>query len=278
MNPMLNIGIRAARAAGKVITQNVDRYDPLSIQKKQRNDFVTEVDKKAEAEIIGVLRKAYPDHSFLCEESGLIGDEKSEFQWIIDPLDGTTNFIHGLPHYSVSIALMQKGRLFQAVIYDPMRQELFTAGKGEGAFLDSKRLRVSNRSKLGDALLSSGFPYRDGQDLDFYQRTQRHFTERSAGVRRLGSAALDLAYVAAGRVEGCWLTGLQSWDIAAGALIVREAGGLINDFDGGDEWMTRGELIAAAPKIHHHMLEVMKPLSAARKTGAAMRKKPSEKS
>ena len=265
MNPMLNIGIRAARAAGKVITQNLDRYDPQSIQKKQRNDFVTEVDRKAEAEIVGVLRKAFPDHSFLCEESGLIGDKDAEFQWIIDPLDGTTNFIHGLPHFSVSIALTQKNRLFQAVIYDPMRQELFTAGKGEGAFLDNKRLRVSNRNQLADALLSSGFPYREGQDLDFYQRTLRHFTERSGGVRRLGSAALDLAYVAAGRVEGCWLTGLQSWDVAAGALIVREAGGLINDFDGGDDWMSRGELIAASPKLHHQMLEIMKPLSAARK-------------
>jgi len=274
MNPMLNIGIRAARAAGKVITQNVDRYDPLSVQKKQRNDFVTEVDRKAEAEIVGVLRKAFPDHSFLCEESGLIGDKDAEFQWIIDPLDGTTNFIHGLPHYSVSIALLQKNRPFQAVIYDPMRQELFTAGKGEGAFLDSKRLRVSNINKLEDALLCTGFPYRDGQDLDFYQRTQRHFTERSAGIRRLGSAALDLAYVAAGRVEGCWITGVQSWDVAAGALIVREAGGLVNDFDGGDDWMNRGELIAATPKIHHQMLEVMKPLSAARKTSAAARKNP----
>jgi len=264
MNPMLNIGVRAARAAGKVITQSVDRFDASSIQKKQRNDFVTEVDRKAEAEIVGVLRKSFPDHALLCEESGLIGDKSAEYQWIIDPLDGTTNFIHGLPHFSVSIALMRKNRLFQAVIYDPMRQELFTAGKGEGAFLDSKRLRVSGVNKLEDALLSSGFPYRDGQDLDFYQRTLRHYTERSAGVRRLGSAALDLAYVAAGRVEGCWLTGLQSWDMAAGALIVREAGGLVNDFDGGDEWMQRGELIAAAPKVHHQMLEVMKPLSAAR--------------
>ena len=273
MNPMLNIGIRAARAAGKVITQNVDRYDPLSIQKKQRNDFVTEVDRKAEAEIVAVLRKAYPDHSFLCEESGLIGDADAAFQWVIDPLDGTTNFIHGLPHFSVSIALFQKKRLYQAVIYDPMRQELFTAGKGEGAFLDSKRLRVSNATRLEDALLGSGFPYREGQDLDFYQRTMRHFTERSAGVRRLGSAALDLAYVAAGRTEGCWLTGLQSWDVAAGALIVREAGGLVNDFDGGDDWLIKGEVIAAAPKVHHQMLEVMKPLSAARNKSRAAPKK-----
>lgn len=265
MHPMLNIGIRAARAAGKVITQNVDRFDPMTIEKKQRNDFVTEIDRKAEAEIVGTLKRSYPDHAFLCEESGQIGSEDAEYQWVIDPLDGTTNFIHGLPHFSVSIALLQNGKLFQAVIYDPMRQELFTAGKGEGAFLDSKRLRVSSTSHLENALLSTGFPYRDGQDLDFYQRTTRHYTERTGGIRRLGSAALDLAYVAAGRIDGTWLTGLQSWDVAAGGLIVREAGGLINDFDGGDGWMAKGEVIAATPRVHHQMLEVMKPLSAARK-------------
>jgi len=256
--------LRAARAAGKVITQNVDRYDPMSIEKKQRNDFVTEVDRKAEAEIVNTLRRSYPDHAFLCEESGLIGDENAEFQWIIDPLDGTTNFIHGLPHFAVSIALTQNGKLFQAVVYDPMRQELFTAGKGEGAFLDSKRLRVSPTAQLSNALLSCGFPFRDGQDLDFFQRTSRHYTERSGGVRRMGSAALDLAYVAAGRIDGAWLTGLHSWDMAAGGLIVREAGGLLNDFDGGDDWLNLGEVIAATPKIHHQMLEVMKPLSKAR--------------
>jgi len=234
MHPMLNIGIRAARAAGKVITQNVDRYDPLSIEKKQRNDFVTEVDRKAEAEIVNTLRRSYPDHAFLCEESGLIGDENAEFQWIIDPLDGTSNFIHGLPHFAVSIALTQNGKLFQGIVYDPMRQELFTAGKGEGAFLDSKRLRVSQTQQLSNALLSCGFPFRDGQDLDFFQRTSRHYTERCGGVRRMGSAALDLAYVAAGRIDGVWLTGLHNWDMAAG-------------------------------RIHHQMLEVMKPLSIARR-------------
>lgn len=271
MHPMLNIGIRAARAAGKVITQNMDRYDPMSIERKQRNDFVTEIDHKAEAEILGTLKRAYSDHAFLCEESGLIGNPEAEFQWIIDPLDGTTNFIHGLPHFSVSIALTQKGRLFQAVVYDPIRQELFTAGKGEGAFLDSKRLRVASTGKLENALLSCGFPYRDGQDLDFFQRTSRHYTERSGGVRRLGSAALDLAYVASGRIDGTWLTGLKSWDMAAGALIVREAGGLVNDFDGKDDWLETGEVIAATPKIHHQMLEVMKPLSAARKRSANIR-------
>jgi len=265
MHPMLNIGIRAARAAGKVITQNIDRFDPMTIEKKQRNDFVTEIDHKAEAEIVNTLRRAYPDHAFLCEESGVIGDKNAEYQWIIDPLDGTTNFIHGLPHFSVSIALTQNGRLFQAVVYDPMRQELFTAGKGEGAFLDSKRLRVSSTAKLENALLCCGFPYRAGQDLDFFQRTMRHYTERSGGVRRLGSAALDLAYVAAGRIDGAWLTGLHSWDMAAGGLIVREAGGLLNDFESGDDWMAKGEVIAATPRIHHQMLEVMKPLSDARR-------------
>jgi len=268
MHPMLNIGIRAARAAGKVITQNVNRIDTLKISKKQRNDFVTEVDRKAEAEIVGVLQRSYSDHAFLCEESGLIGDENAEYRWIIDPLDGTMNFIHGLPHFSVSIALQHKGKLFQAVVYDPMRQELFTASKGEGAFLDNKRIRVSGLAHLEGALLSSGFPYREGQDLDFYQQSSRHYTERAAGIRRMGSAALDLAYVAAGRVDGTWLMGLHSWDYAAGALLVREAGGLINDFDGGDNWLEGGDLIAATPKVHHQMIEVMKPLSAARKKTA----------
>jgi len=265
MHPMLNIGIRAARAAGKVITQNVDRMDSVKIDSKGRNDVVTEIDRRAEAEILAVLQRSFPDHACLCEESGLIGNEDAEYQWVIDPLDGTMNFVHGLPHFSVSIALKQKGKLYQAVIYDPMRQELFTASRGEGAYLDGKRIRVAQTKQLQDALLGTGFPYRPGQDLDFYQRTSRHYTERAAGIRRLGSAALDLAYVAAGRLDGTWLAGLQAWDLAAGGLIVREAGGLLNDFDAGDDWMDIGEVIAATPKVHHQMIEVMKPLSAARK-------------
>ena len=271
MHPMLNIGIRAARAAGKVITRNVDRVDTLQIDTKARNDFVTDVDRKAEADIIAVLRRAYPDHAFEGEESGLTGSEEAEYRWIIDPLDGTTNFLHGIPHFSVSIALQRQGKLFQAIVYDPMRQELFTAGKGDGAFLDGKRLRVARTGHLHAAVLGTGFPYRDGQDLDFYQRTLRHYTEKSGGVRRMGSAALDLAWVAAGRLDGTWLSGLQAWDVAAGGLLVREAGGLLNDFDGGDDWLRRGEVIAATPKVHHAMLQVMKPLAKARGASAARR-------
>lgn len=265
MHPMLNIGVRAARAAGRVITQSIGRLDTLKVDTKGRNDFVSDVDRKAEADIIAVLQRAYPDHAFLGEESGLTGATDAEYRWVIDPLDGTTNFLHGLPHFSVSIALLKQDRLFQAIVYDPMRQELFTAGKGEGAFLDATRIRVKKTPHLADGLLGTGFPYRDKQDLDFYQRTSRHYTERCMGIRRLGSAALDLAYVAAGRLDGVWLTGLSEWDVAAGGLLVREAGGLVNDFDGGDTWRSSGDVIAATPKVHHEMLEIMKPLSADRR-------------
>ncbi|MCL4149310.1 UNVERIFIED_CONTAM: hypothetical protein GTU68_026792 [Idotea baltica] len=264
MHPMLNIGIRAARAAGNVITRNMDRVDTLQIDQKSRNDFVSDVDRGAEAEIINTLRKAYPDHGILAEESGLIGQADAEYQWIVDPLDGTTNFLHGYPYFSVSIALMHKNRIDQAVVYNPVSQDLFTASRGDGAWLDSKRIRVSKTNRLERALLGTGFPYRTGQDLDFYQRTLRHYTEKSGGIRRGGSAALDLASVAAGRLDGVWLTGLSSWDVAAGGLIVREAGGLINDFSGGDTWLDSGDVLAGTPKVHHEMLQVMKPLVTAR--------------
>ncbi len=264
MHPMLNIGIRAARAAGNVITRNMDRVDTLQIDKKGRNDFASEVDTAAEAEVISVLKKAYPDHSILGEESGLIGDTNAEYQWIVDPLDGTTNFLHGYPYFSVSIALKHKNRIDQAVVYNPVSQELFTASRGDGAWLNNKRIRVSKTNNIKDALIGTGFAYRDGQDLDFYQRTMRHYTEQSGGIRRAGSAALDLAAIAAGRLDGAWFIGLSAWDVAAGGLIVREAGGLLNDFAGGDNWMDGGEFIAGTPKVHHAMLQVMKPLIQAR--------------
>ncbi len=260
MHPMLNIGIRAARAAGSVITRSMDRVDTLQVDRKGRNDFVSEVDRNAESEIVNTLRRSYSDHSILGEESGLIGDADAEYQWIVDPLDGTTNFLHGYPYFSVSIALTHKGRLDQAIVYNPVSQELFTASRGDGAWLNSKRIRVSKTNQLQQALLGTGFPYRKGQDLDFYQQTMRTYTENAGGIRRAGSVALDLANVAAGRLDGLWQMGMQPWDVAAGALLVREAGGLINDFSGGDSWKDGGEIIAAGPKVHHAMLQLMKPL------------------
>ena len=258
MQPMLNIAIRAARAAGDVILRNMDRVDRLTIEKKQRNDYVSEVDRQAESKVIQILQKAYPDHAILGEESGLHGTDKNEFTWIIDPLDGTTNFLHGLPHFCVSIALRVKGRLDQGVIYNPVSQELFTASRGEGACLNSKRIRISRVSALEDALLGTGFPFRDGADLDGYMKIQSQFTRKSAGLRRSGSAALDLAYVAAGRLDGYWQSELQAWDVAAGGLLVREAGGLINDFSGGETWLDSGDVVAASPKLMHAMLTEMR--------------------
>ncbi len=267
MHPMLNIGVRAARAAGDVIVRNLDRLDTLTVEKKQRNDYVSEVDHKAEQAVLQILQKAYPDHTFIGEESGQQGPDGGEFIWYIDPLDGTTNFLHGLPHFCVSIALQVKGRLNQAVVYDPVSQELFTASKGEGAWLNNKRLRVSRVNSLDNALIGTGFPYRDGDDINTYMRVLRQFTLKSAGIRRPGAAALDLAWLAAGRLDGFWLPKLQTWDMAAGGLIVREAGGLVNDMEGGDQWMQRGEIVAASPKIMHSMLQILKPKSTPAREG-----------
>ena len=258
MHPMLNIAVRAARAAGSVITRNVDRVDTLKIDKKQRNDFVSEVDRNAEAAIFETLKKAYPDHTLLGEESGYIGDKDAEAVWIVDPLDGTLNFLHGFPHYCVSIALQMNGKLDQAVIYDPISQELFTASRGHGALLNNRRIRVGTVNALEDALLGTGMPYREGQELDNYSRQVHEFSLRSGGIRRPGSAALELAYVAAGRLDGFWQAYLKPWDCAAGALIVREAGGLIADFNGDSHWMDNGDIVAANPKIFHQMITVLK--------------------
>lgn len=262
MHPMLNIGIRAAREAGKVITRHIDRIPSLKIDRKGRNDFVSEVDKSAEAEIVSTLQRSFPDHGILTEESGEIGAQDGEFLWVVDPLDGTTNFIHGFPHFSVSIALLQNGRLNQGIVYDPIRQELFTASHGSGAWVNNKRMRVQSGMSFENALIGSGFPYRKGQNLELYMETMRVYTESSGGVRRSGSAALDLAYVAAGRLDAAWLSGLKFWDFAAGALLIREAGGLVNDFQGGDNWKDSGDLIAGSPKIHHEMLMKMKAILA----------------
>ena len=255
---MVNIAVRAAREAGNIIVRNMDRIDRLTIATKRSNDFVSEVDQQAEAAIIEVLKQAYPDHGIHAEESGR-RDENAEYQWIIDPLDGTTNFLHGFPQFAVSIALQHKARLVVGVIYDPFTQELFTAARGEGAQLNEKRIRVSGHAGLRGALLSTGFPYTDQSYLDTYLDTMKALMAPAAGIRRPGSAALDLAWVAAGRTDGFWEFNLKAWDIAAGALIVREAGGIVTDFYGRDSYLESGDIIAASPKVFPEMLKIIEP-------------------
>lgn len=254
---MLNIAVRAARSAGNVIVRSLDRLDGLAIHTKDRNDFVTEVDQQAEREIIAILRKAYPSHGVLAEESGV--HDGDDFQWIIDPLDGTTNFLHGFPHFAVSIALRHRGRLEQAVVYNPLSQELFTASRGAGALLNDRRIRVSSRRSLDGALLGTGFPFKAQQYLDPYLDMFRALFPRSAGIRRAGSAALDLAFVAAGRLDGFWEIGLNIWDMAAGILLIQEAGGLCSDFVAGHGYLGNGNLVAANPKVFAEMLKAIRP-------------------
>ncbi|MCW8829901.1 MAG: inositol monophosphatase [Gammaproteobacteria bacterium] len=256
MHPTVNIAVRAARAAGDIIVRSMDKIDHLKIATKRNNDFVTEVDRKAEEAIIDILRQSYPEYGILAEESGLQG-EGAEFQWIIDPLDGTTNYLHGFPQFSVSIALTQKDRIIAGVIYDPMSQELFTASKGDGAQLNGKKLRVSGQVGLKGALLSTGFPYHDQSYLDTYLKTMKQMMAPAAGIRRPGSAALDLAWLAAGRTDGFWEFNLNAWDIAAGILLVREAGGIITDFAGGDRYLETGDIIAASPKVFPEMMKII---------------------
>lgn len=257
MHPMLNIAVRAARNAGNIIVRAMEHVDRLNITEKSENDFVTEVDKAAEQEIIRTLKNAYPGHAIMAEESGTQGD--SEFQWIIDPLDGTTNYLHGFPQFAVSIALKNKQVLDQAVVYDPLRQELFTASRGRGAHLNNRRIRVTSRRSLEGALLGTGFPFKQQEDLDTYLATFKALFPMTSGIRRAGSAALDLAYVAAGRLDGFWELGLNPWDMAAGALLIEEAGGFISDFAGGKNFMQSGNVIAANPKVHKAMLEKIQP-------------------
>mgnify|MGYP001822147365 FL=1 len=257
MHPTLNIAVRAARSAGNVIIRNLGKLESLTIHSKDRNDFVTEVDQKAEQEIIGILRKAFPDHGILAEESGL--SDGNDFQWIIDPLDGTTNFLHGFPQFAVSIALRHKGRMEQGVIYDPLRQELFTATRGAGAMLNDRRIRVAKRDSLEGALLGTGFPFKSQQHLDAYLDMFRALFSRTAGIRRPGSAALDLAYVAAGRLDGFWEIGLNIWDMAAGVLLIQEAGGLSSDFVGGHDYLESGNIVAGNPKVFAAILKTIRP-------------------
>ncbi len=257
MQPMLNIAVRAARNAGNIIIRYVERTDTLSIRSKGRNDFVTEVDQAAEQEIIHTLRKAYPNHGILAEESGTRAG--NDYLWIIDPLDGTTNFLHGFPVFAVSIALQYRGRLELAVVYDPMRQELFTGIRGSGARLDDRRIRVSRQSALDGALLGTGFPFREQARLDLYLRMFKALFIESSGIRRAGAAALDLAYVAAGRLDGFWEMGLQPWDMAAGALLIQEAGGIVTNLAGEPDFLDSGNILTGTPKIHSAIYKILQP-------------------
>jgi myo-inositol-1(or 4)-monophosphatase len=240
-HPMLNIGIRAAHAAGDLIVRYIDRIEGLDVNSKGRNDFVSEVDKQAESIIIDHIHKAYPDHGILAEESGKQGNDA--YQWIIDPLDGTTNFLHGFPQFAVSIALKHKNVLEQAVVYDPLRQELFTASKGAGAQLNNRKIRVSKQLELEGALVGTGFPYGNMDKLERYLDCFRKICPETAGIRRAGAASLDLAYVACGRLDAFWEFDLQEWDIAAGTLLILEAGGTVKDIDG-DEDLKSGSIVA----------------------------------
>lgn len=257
MHALLNIAVRAARAAGEVIIRSLNRLESLTITSKGRNDFVSEVDHAAEAEIIKLIRKNYPNHAFLAEESGRTGD--SDTLWIIDPLDGTTNFLHGFPTFAVSIACQIKGKLEHGVVYDPISQEIFTASRGGGAHLDNRRIRVSKQRGLEGALIGTGFPYRaNAKYLDSYLLMLRAVMEQTAGVRRPGSAALDLAYVAAGRTDGFWEIGLAPWDTAAGTLLIQEAGGRIGTLTGG-EYTQGGNVLAGSPKVYAALVELLNP-------------------
>ena len=258
LNPMLNIAIRAARAAGAIINRAAMDLDVLKVAAKGTNDFVTEVDQAAEAAIISTLLDAYPGHGILAEESGRThGAADSEYVWIIDPLDGTTNFIHGFPVYAVSIAMTYRGKIEQAVVYDPNRNDLFYASKGRGAYLNDRRLRVSKRTRLSEALIGTGFPFRKGDNFKRYLKMFEEVMQNCAGVRRPGAAALDLCYVAAGWYDGFFETGLSPWDVAAGALMITEAGGLVGNFTGEADFLYQRELVAGNPKIYGQLVQTL---------------------
>ena len=262
LNPMLNIAIKAARAAGSIINRAALDIDLLKIQVKGPNDFVSEVDQAAEQAIIDTLLQAYPGHGILAEESGRThGAAHSEYVWIIDPLDGTTNFLHGFPVYCVAIALAHRGVVQQAVVYDPTRNDLFYASKGRGAFLNDRRLRVSKRIRLADSLIGTGFPFRKGDNFKRYVKMFEEVMQQCAGLRRPGAAALDLCYVAAGWYDGFFETGLNPWDVAAGSLMITEAGGLIGNFTGEADYLYQREVVAGTPKVYGQLVQILAPFS-----------------
>jgi myo-inositol-1(or 4)-monophosphatase len=257
MHPTLSIAMRAAREAGRVMLRNMDRLDRVKVDVKERNDFVSDVDREAEAEIIRAIQQTFPDHAILAEESGALGRNQNE--WVIDPLDGTTNYLHGLPQFAVSIGFRHAGRMESAVVYNPLNEEMFTASRGSGAFLNDRRIRVSQCTGLGGALLGTGFPFRLPQHVDAYIETFRSLLHQCGDVRRAGAAALDFANVAAGRLDGFWEIGLAEWDMAAGTLLIQESGGLVGDFGGGHDHFATGNVVAGTPKVFKAIVQAIHP-------------------
>ncbi len=262
MHPILNTAVKAARRAGNLIVRYVDHVDRLDVTEKGRNDFVSEVDRLAEDEIVSLIKAAYPHHAILAEEGGAISGQ--EYEWVIDPLDGTTNFLHGFPVFAVSIAVRRNSALQHGVVFDPLRNELFTASRGGGAHMNDHRIRVSRVFRMGNALLGTGFPFKHLEHLDSWIPTFKAALTASSGIRRAGSAALDLAYVACGRLDGFWEMGLKPWDMAAGSLLIQEAGGLVSDFHGRQEHLATGDVVAGNPTIHPVLLQIIHAALAAR--------------
>jgi myo-inositol-1(or 4)-monophosphatase len=262
MEPMTTIALRAARKAGEMIVRASDDLERINVRAKNANDFVSEVDELAEQEIIKQLRRAYPEHAVMGEESGRQGPEDADYLWVIDPLDGTTNFIRGIPHYGISIACIHQGRLEHAVVLDPVRREEFTASRGRGAQLNGHRIRVSRLPGLDGALLGTGIPFKGHQEerLPAYAASLSQLASQCAGIRRAGAASLDLAYVAAGRLDGFWELGLSIWDMAAGALLIREAGGLVSDLNGSEDFLESGHIVAGNPKCFKAILQATRGL------------------
>ncbi|MBL8260320.1 MAG: inositol monophosphatase [Candidatus Competibacteraceae bacterium] len=258
MNPVLHIAQRAALSASRILLHHFDHLERLNVTAKQRNDFASEADIQAERDIIQTLRKTYPNHGILAEESGEQPGQ-DEFQWVIDPLDGTTNFLHGIPHFAISIAFRHKNRLEAALVYDPIRQEMFTASRGASAQLNDRRIRVSGVNALENALLGTGFPFRHPRHQPSYLNTFSALFGKCVEIRRAGAASLDLAYVAAGRLDAFWEIGLKAWDLAGGVLLVQEAGGLVSDFGGGNDFMKTGNIVAGNPKVFKALLQEMQP-------------------
>jgi myo-inositol-1(or 4)-monophosphatase len=258
MQPLLNIAVSAARLAGEIILRHTELVDRVNITTKHNNELFSEIDVKAEQAIIQAIHKAHPTHGIIAEESGVHNPE-ADHVWIIDPLDGTSNYLHGFPFYCVSIAVRVKGRIEHGVVYDPLRHEFFTASRGRGAQLNDRRIRVSKKTQLQESLLASGYPFRKPELGAHYFKAYEALTHGSRGIRRTGSAALDLAYVATGRLDAAWECGLRPWDMAAGSLLITEAGGLVSDAQGGDSYLTTGNIVAGTPKVFKSLLQLLMP-------------------